>query len=174
MATAESKRVQAHRKQYFDRVSCLIEKGGNALIRVLAIREGVKKAEVIRRSILARAGLKMMPYPDALEKIADVQTQEEADKAIHRLQAHEMSSEIIEQVLEEFAPAEPDEARYQVPVDSDTRFALLKLAGFTEPEIYEVHQRKWLEGEMVTLTGYEIGNIRRMLANMQHIDNAEA
>ena len=71
MATKESKRVDEHRRKYFDRISSLIEKGGNALINTLAIREGVTKAEVIRRSILARAGLRYMPFPDDLKALEE-------------------------------------------------------------------------------------------------------
>ena len=173
MATLESKRVQRHRKQYFDRVSCLIEKGGNALISVLAIREGVKKAEVIRRAILARAGLRMMPFPDAMKDLDAVNTQEEADAAIFRLQAHEESSEIITSLLEEYAP-EPDSAKYQITVDHDTRRVLLRLAGYTDAEIAEMLKNKWGDAEQLTVSGFDVGHLRRMLANIQHIDGEES
>ena len=169
MATPESKRVQQHRKQYFDRVSCLIEKGGNALIGVLAIREGVKKAEVIRRAILARAGLRLMPYPEDLDELAAVETQEEAYAAILRLQANEESGEIITHLLmEELAP-EPDSAKYQIKVDHDTRCTLLRLAGYSNKEIADMLKNRWGDEENVTVSGYEVGHIRRMLANILHL-----
>ena len=173
MATLESKRVQRHRKQYFDRVSCLIEKGGNALIGVLAIREGIKKAEVIRRSILSRAGLRMMPYPEDLDALAEVETKEEAEYAIMHLQRKEERDEIIKHLLEELAP-EPDSAKYQITVDHDTRCTLLRLAGYSNEEVADMLKDKWGDEEQITVSGSDVGHLRRMLANIQHIEEEDS
>ena len=170
MATKESKRVEEHRRRYFDRISLLIEKGGNALINVLAIREGVKKAEVVRRSILARAGLRSMPFPDDLKALAEVETQEEADYAIMHLQRKEEKNEIINKLLQELSP-EPDSAKYDMKIDHDTRRCLLHLAGYSDPEIAELLKNRWGEEQNITASGFDIGHIRRMLANIQHIDD---
>ena len=168
MATLESKRVQAHRRHYFDRVSLLIEKGGNALINVLAIREGVKKAEVVRRSILARAGLRAMPYPDDLEALAEVETQEEAQYALFHLQRKEEKDEIIKKLLQEISP-EPDSAHYNMKIDHDTRVSLLRIAGYSDAEIAEMLKNRWGAEEHIDASGFEIGHLRRALANIQYM-----
>lgn len=169
MATKESKRVDEHRKKYFDRISSLIEKGGNSLINTLAIREGVPKAEVIRRSILARAGLRSMPFPDDLNALEEVETKEEADYAIMHLQRKEEKNEIINKLLQELSP-EPDSAQYDMKIDHDTRRVLLRLAGYTDAEIAEMLKTRWGEEQNVTASGFDIGHLRRVLANIQHID----
>lgn len=169
MATKESKRVDEHRRKYFDRISSLIEKGGNALINTLAIREGVTKAEVIRRSILARAGLRSMPFPDDLNALEEVETKEEANYAIMHLQRKEEKNEIINKLLQELSP-EPDSAKYDMKIDHDTRRCLLHLAGYDDPEIAELLKNRWGEEQNITASGFDIGHIRRMLANIQHID----
>lgn len=169
MATKESKRVDEHRRKYFDRISSLIEKGGNFLINVLAIREGVTKAEVIRRSILARAGLRSMPFPDDLNALEEVETKEEAEYAIMHLQRKEEKNEIINKLLQELSP-EPDSAKYNMKIDHDTRRCLLHLAGYSDPEIAELLKTRWGEEQNITASGFDIGHIRRMLANIQHID----
>ena len=169
MATKESKRVDEHRRKYFDRISSLIEKGGNFLINVLAIREGVTKAEVIRRSILARAGLRSMPFPDDLNALEEVETKEEAEYAIMHLQRKEEKNEIINKLLQELSP-EPDSAKYNMKIDHDTRRCLLHLAGYSDPEIVELLKTRWGEEQNITASGFDIGHIRRMLANIQHID----
>ena len=170
MATKESKRVEEHRRKYFDRISLLIEKGGNALVNVLAIREGVTKAEVVRRSILARAGLRSMPFPDDLKALAEVETQEEADYAIMHLQRKEEKNEIINKLLQELSP-EPDSAKYKMKIDHDTRKCLLHLAGYSDSEIAELHKNRSGEEENITASGFDIGHLRRALANIQYIDD---
>ena len=169
MATKESKRVDEHRRKYFDRISSLIEKGGNALINTLAIREGVTKAEVIRRSILARAGLRYMPFPDDLKALEEVETQDEAEYAIGHLQRKEEKDEIIKQLVEKLSP-EPDSAKYNMKIDHDTRRSLLHLAGYSDPEIAELLKNRWGEEQNITASGFDIGHIRRMLANIQDTD----
>lgn len=89
MATKESKRVIKQRKQNYDRFSVLTEKGGNQILRVLALREGVSIAEMIRRAILARGGLRMLPYPDTLADLEKVTTKEEAEAALVMIQERE-------------------------------------------------------------------------------------
>lgn len=173
MPTKESKRVEEHRRRYFDRISLLIEKGGNALINVLAIREGVTKAEIIRRSILARAGLRSMPYPDKLNELSTINTKEEANSAILRLQMHEESSEILKMLLEKLSP-EPDSAKFNMKIDHDTRRILLRLAGYTDAEVDEMLKTRWGKEENITASGFDIGHLRRALANIQYIDNSDA
>lgn len=154
----ESERVQLSRKQNFDRISTLIDKGGKHLLHAQAIREGVSVAEMIRRAIYSRAGLRMLPYPDDLEALSEVTTQEEAEKAILRLQAKEESSEIIQNLLQQLSP-EPDSARYELKVDHDTRRVLEKICA--------------AEDGSAVVNGFDVGHLRRMLANMKPQDIAE-
>lgn len=172
MATEESKRVTTHRKYNCDRITTLIDKGGKYLLHAQAIREGVTVAEMIRRSILARAGLRMLPYKPDLDALAEVSNQEEAEQAILRLQAKEEKDEIIKKVLHELAP-EPDAALYSMKVDHDTRCALLRLAGLSDPEISDLLRDRWGADEEITGTGFDVGHIRRLLANMKTLHIGE-
>lgn len=171
MANPNSERVQKQRKQNYDRISVLIEKDGKYLVKALALREGVSIAEAIRRAIIARAGLRMLPYSEDMKKfgLPSLETKEDADAAILRLQAHEESSEILQKVLQELAP-EPDAANYNMKIDHDTRCVLLRLAGYTDSEIAEMLKNRWGEEQNITASGFDVGHLRRMLANIQHID----
>lgn len=166
MATDETKRVNQHRKYNCDRITTLIDKGGKYLLHAQAIREGVTVAEMIRRSILARAGLRMLPYKPDLDALAEVHTPEEAEQAILRLQAKEEKDEIIKKVLRELAP-EPDDAEYMLKVDHDTRCALLRMAGLTDQQIADLLRDQWGKDEEITGTGFDVGHLRRLLANMK-------
>lgn len=166
MATDESIRVGKHRKYNFDRVTTLIDKGGRWLLRAQAMREGISVAEMLRRAVLARCGLRMLPYKTDLDALAEVQSQEEAEKAILRLQAKEEKDEIIKKVLHELAP-EPDSAQYSMKVDHDTRCALLRLAGLSDPEIGDLLRDRWGEDAEIMATGFDTGHLRRLLANMK-------
>lgn len=167
-----SERVQKQRKATYDRISTLIDKGGKHLLHAQALREGITVAEMLRRAVYARAGLRMLPYPDDLEKLAEVRTQEEAEKAIRQLQAKEESSEIMKQLLQQLAP-EPDSAQYQLQVDHDTRRVLLRLAGFTDAEISSLLESRWGSEEQITASGFDIGHLRRLLANIQDVAEKE-
>ena len=156
MPTLGSERVQKQRKENYDRISVLIEKGGRFLVKVLAIREGLSNAALIRQSILARAGLKVLPFPDELKKLEKITSKEEAEKAILRLQAKEEGSEIIGNLIEELSP-EGNRKNFEIEASYDLKRVLKKL---TAAET----------GEKVTLSGYEIGIIRRALANVKPQD----
>ena len=164
-----SKLVQDQRKGTYDRISTLIDKGGKHLLHAQAIREGVSVAEMLRRAVYARTGLRMLPYPDDLERLAEVRTPEEADAAILRLQAKEESSEIMRQLLQQLAH-EPDSAQYVLKVDHDTRRVLLRLAGLSDPEIAQLLAGEWGKDQQVTASGFDIGHLRRLLANMKTQD----
>ena len=89
MPTEESKRVMNQRKANYDQISFLIETGGRELIRVLALREGCSGSEVIRRAVLARAGIRQLPYPDKLQMLDGVSNAKDAETAIGELQKAE-------------------------------------------------------------------------------------
>ena len=160
MPTPESERVQKQRRENFDRLSVLIEKGGRYLVNALAVREGISKAALIRQSILARAGLRVLPYPPELDKLKGITSEEEAEKAILRLQNQEEGSEIISNLIEEISP-EGNRKEFEIEASYDLKRVLKKI---TDAE----------SGESVNLSGYEIGIIRRALSNLkvkpQHID----
>lgn len=174
MATKESDRVQKQRRENYDRVSVLIEKGGKHLLRVLALREGVSIAEMIRRAVLARGGLRMLPYPATLEKLETVTTQEEARAAVYRMQNDEEASEIIRQVTSALA-GEPENAEYTTTALSHADIANFKHAvQRIEAAIKAENPEDSVFAPPVTvkLYGREIGILRRMLANIERIDNA--
>ena len=170
MATKESERVNKHRRQNFDRVSVLIEKGGKHLLRVLALREGVSIAELIRRAVLARGGLRMLPYPAELEKLEQVTTQAEARRAVYALQNQEEGDEIIRRVTEAMA-GEPEHAEYTTQLDhadiANFRHAVDRINAAIEAENPE--DSVFAPTITVRLNGREIGIMRRMLANIEPI-----
>lgn len=167
MATEETKRVDRHRKENFDRVSLLVEKGGRRLLQAMAIREGVSMTEMLRRAILARAGLRMMPYPEKLEELAGIETEEEAQAAIRRLQAHEMSSEIIQHLIDVLSP-ESDETGFSVRMDHADIFEFRDAVAKIDKAIQAQHPQDHPAAPPVTvhLTGREVGILRRFLANI--------
>lgn len=170
MATKESKRVIKQRKQNYDRFSVLIEKGGNQLLRVLALREGVSIAEMIRRAILARGGLRMLPYPDTLEELKEITTQQQANSAVYRMQAKEFADETMTHLAEAFG-AEPPSAEYTIKMDHgdiyDFRHAVNRINAAIEAEHPE--DSVFAPSVTVKLYGREIGIMRRMLANIERI-----
>lgn len=82
MATEESKRKLKQRKRDHDQVSFLIPKGGRRLLRVMAIKERCTAADVIRRAIMARAGLERVPDDNLLDKLDTVNTRKDATSAL--------------------------------------------------------------------------------------------
>lgn len=82
MATEESKRKLKQRKRDHDQVSFLIPKGGRRLLRVMGIKERCTAADVIRRAIMARAGLERVPDDDLLAKLDTVETRKDATSAL--------------------------------------------------------------------------------------------
>ena len=173
MATKESNRVQKQRRENYDRVSVLIEKGGKHLLRVLALREGVSIAEMIRRAVLARGGLRMLPYPADLKRLETVTTQEEARTAVYRMQNNEEASEIIRHVTSALA-GEPAQAEYTTELThsdiASFRNAVQRIEAAIEAEKPE--DSVFAPPVTVKLYGREIGILRRMLANIERIDNA--
>lgn len=173
MATNESKRVQKQRRENFDRVSVLIEKGGKHLLRVLALREGVSIAEMIRRAVLARGGLRMLPYPETLAELEHVTTQAEARRAVYQMQNHEEASETIQRVIDGLAD-EPERAEYTTRLDHadiwNFRDAVRRIESAIEAE--NPVDSVFAPPVTVKLYGREIGIMRRMLANIERIDNA--
>lgn len=160
-------RSNRYRKNNYDRVSVLIEKPGRLLIDVLALREGLPKTELVRRSLLARAGLRMLPYPDELaEELANVSTQEEAAKAVKRLQAHEMADEIKHHIINKLSP-EGDDAEFTIQVDSADAFDLRHDFEEITAALADVPDDVFADPVTVKLTGRQIGILRRFLANIK-------
>ena len=148
----------AQRARDYDRVAFTIDKGGSNLIKALAKREGVSLAELIRRAILARAGLRLLPYPDAPEELKDITDSEAARDAIKRLQVAEMGSNIVNHLLSELS-AEPPTEKYTVaPTDADRAELLLTLK-----HIEEAAQA----GGDIKITGLDVSTMRRFLSNIQ-------
>lgn len=158
MATKRSKNTMEQRARTYDRITTLIDKGGSNLVRALALRENVSIAELMRRAILARAGLRLLPYPDKLEELAHVKDQESAKKEIRSLQTAEISGEIVRHVLEELA-AEPPAAAFVVQSDDvekdELRFVLKRISDAAE------------QPGAIKLSGMEVGTLRRFLANIE-------
>lgn len=167
MAKTVTERVDKYRKANFDHVSLLVEKGGRRLLHAMAIREGVSMTEMLRRAILARAGLRMMPYPDKLEELTGIETQEEARVAIRKLQAHEESSEIIQHLINKMSP-EKDEAGFTVRMDHadiyELRDAMARINAAIEAE--GPPSSPMDDSISVRLTGREVGILRRFLSNI--------
>jgi len=178
MATPETERVNKHRKNNFDRIYLLLEKGGGKLAKALALREGVSVAELCRRALYARGGLRAMPYPDALQAMGEPETKEEARAAIYRLQAAEEATEIVKHIMDGLS-AEPAAKRFETVMTSAdiAEFqeavrritAAIDTAKETEPDAQTItDDNQTIKNPVkVKLTGREIGILRRFLANIE-------
>ena len=69
MATEKNRRDMEQRKIHYDQVSFLIPKGGRRLLRAMGVKERCTAADVIRRAVMARAGLERVPNEKNLEKL---------------------------------------------------------------------------------------------------------
>lgn len=157
MPTKESRRVDEHRRKNFDQIPVLVEKGGRALLRALAIRENVSVAELIRRAILARAGLKVWPYN--MERLSGIENSLEAKGAVLQLQREEQTDDQMKVVIEQMS-SEPNNAKYHMVVN----MAELKAVIARINSSLEHYPNS--DAVMITLTGKEVGTLRRMLSNM--------
>lgn len=167
MAKSITERVDKYRKANFDHVSLLVEKGGRRLLHAMAIREGVSMTEMVRRAILARAGLRMMPYPEKLEELDGIETEEEARVAIRKLQHHEESSEIIQHLIDVLSP-ESDGTGFSVRMDHADIFELRDAVARINAAIEAEGPPATPMDDAVTirLTGREVGILRRFLSNI--------
>lgn len=92
MATEKNRRDMEQRKIHYDQVSFLIPKGGRRLLRVMGIKERCTAADVIRRAIMARAGLEKIPNESELEKLDTVETPKDAASALKYCQTVEIGN----------------------------------------------------------------------------------
>lgn len=157
MPTKESLRVEEHQQKYFDRIPLLVEKGGRTLLRVLASCENTNVSEYIRRAILARAGLKVWPYN--MEKLSGIENPQEAKEAKLRLQRDELTDDRLKVVIEKMSN-EPNSTKYFIAVNKAELQALVDKMNET------LTAAPSYEDALVTLTGKEVGILRRMLSNM--------
>ena len=82
MATRESKRVMQLRERNYKQVNFLAPHGTKLLLQAIARKEKCTSSDVIRRAILARAGLEKMPDDANLAKLAATETSREAADAL--------------------------------------------------------------------------------------------
>ena len=165
MATKESERVAEHRRKNFDRISLLLEKGGRELVRVLALREDCTGAELCRRAILARAGLRISPYPGQIQKLEEVQTQQQAQAAIMRLQGSEMASETVQHIIDNLS-SEPSTGQFVAFLSkadiAELSFAMQQI----QSAISAAQKNTKKETIAVKLSGQSVGVLRRFMANI--------
>ena len=166
----KSEFVKRTRKENFDRVSVLIEKGGNFFLRALAIREGTSIAEFIRRAILARAGLRMLPYPEELDQLSDIETQKEAEYAISHFQRREVTDQSYADLVNSVS-SEPTDCDYQISLSKDDAVAMQSMIARINADITTQELSGNDAGQEITLTitGDELAIVRRSLANLMKI-----
>ena len=165
MATKESLRVAAHRDKYCDRLSLTMERGGKELVRVLTLRDDCTITEEFRRAILNRAGLRVMPYPDQLEQLKEVEMPKEAHAAIMRLQDAETASTSRQHIVDSLA-AEPSTREYKAILrDSDTvdLYAAITQIKMALDSAMIIDHRQPVSFE---LSGRGLCALRRLLANV--------
>lgn len=162
MANKESDRVMRKRKVAYDRVSVLTEKDGKYLLHAQALREGVSVAEMIRRAILARCGLRAMPDTgsDLYQRVIESKSADDARTAIRALQFSEFVSP-----PEKESPA--DSVYYTLYLTSEVMRdeyikVLLDLLDIVESANLDGEQRIELDKKRMT-------DIRRLLANIEEI-----
>lgn len=95
MATEKNRRDMEQRKIHYDQVSFLIPKGGRRLLRALGIKERCTAADVIRRAILARAGLENVPNESELKMLDTADTPKDAAAALKHCQTVEIGNKRI-------------------------------------------------------------------------------
>lgn len=165
MPTKESMMVAKSRMR-FDRLSVLVEKGGRHLFRVMALREGVNISELIRRAVLARAGINVLPYPAEFEKLSEVKTKKEARIAIRTLQAIDQTPQ--RQEVAEMYAAERPTSEYTIFLEKRDAAEFQSIMAKAAKAIREFPpgMTEKTSGIPVTLTGKEVIVLRRALANM--------
>lgn len=89
MAKEKNRRDIEQRKRNYDQVSFLIPKGGRRLLRVMGIKERCTAADVIRRAIMAHAGLEKIPKEKELELLDKIDTPKDAALALIHCQTVE-------------------------------------------------------------------------------------
>ena len=89
MATKESKRVMEIKNKNYEQTNFLAPKGIKSLLRAMGRREKCSAAEVIRRAVLARAGLENMPDENMLAKLDKAYTSAEVADVLIDCQAVE-------------------------------------------------------------------------------------
>jgi len=98
MATKESKRVMELRAKNYKQINFLAPHGMRMLLYAMAQKEKCTASDVIRRAILARAGLERMPDDANLVKLYATETSREAAGALIDCQAAEyVEDEMIRQ-----------------------------------------------------------------------------
>ena len=97
MATEKNRRDMEQRKIHYDQVSFLFPKGGRRLLRAMGIKERCTAADIIRRAVLARAGLEKLPDKNMLDKLDKAETPREAADAL-------IDCQIVEYVKGELLP----------------------------------------------------------------------
>lgn len=172
MANKNSERVQHHRKENFDRLPILVEKGNRDVIHLMAKREGLSMAEYIRRAILARAGLRAWPYPatldDMCDGIADAladDSRQPADKIIKDLQQAERKTEYA-QLTAAVIYGEPMDGTFRADLAPRDMADLKSVISLLSNRVKSPSDSE----ESITLSGYEIGVLRRLLANITLVD----
>lgn len=170
MANSETERVNTHRRKIFDQINLLVKKGVKDLYRVIALRENIPMTEMIRRSVLARAGLNMVPFTADLKKLEDVTTPEAAMVAIEYLQTAEQLATLKKLIPKNVI--EPAENEYAVIIkknDEEEFLAIIQkiMAALRDTPQSAVNK---LGGTPVILKGREVGVLRRFLSNIRPAD----
>lgn len=168
MPTPESERVDKHRRQHFDQIAVLTEKGGKAFFRTLANRAGMNVSEMVRTAVLHHAGLNLMPWPHDLAAAGDLDDRREIERALRHLQDKER--DVPWYVYDQVA-ADPYHQTYTATLDQADATALYRFCLDVCKRIREEKakpQSDPLTAETsVTISGRDMAVLRRMLANAE-------
>lgn len=165
-----SARVMEQRAKNYDRFSCLIDKGGNQLIRVGALREGVSMAELIRRAILAYIGLSGIPSGADLEALKAATTTDQAREAIKNLQMNEIHKHLIDEMDQD--PVHPDQfdvISYLLwfdKLEASEYIQAIKNVAYSFGKSFET-ENTGNEYEPVVISRRDVERLRRLLANIE-------
>lgn len=173
MAKKESERIISWRRDNVDRISVLVPKGGKQLLRILAQREGIKITEMIRKAILTRAGLNMMPYPEdfkGLEKIPE-NDMDAARTAVKVLQDMERTP-IRQKTIQEYGIELPS-AEYRLFIDKLDEKIIMDVIHKIVSALRETPKSITgkLGGTPVHISGKELVALRRMLSDVTNTDD---
>jgi hypothetical protein len=166
MATEKNLKDMEQRKIHYDQISFLFAKGGRRLLRAMGVKERCSAADVIRRAILARAGLERVPDKCNLDKLDATETPREAVDALIDCQ----SVEYVKRELRRQGRQIPGEQTTAVMVSSqwykDESLAALEAA---RAEVEKQNQRD--RPRMIELSRQDYDALCRLLANTLVIDD---
>lgn len=170
MATKESKRVMKLREKSYTQVNFLAPHGTKILLRAMAQKEKCTASDVIRRAILARAGLEEMPDAVNLAKLLSSETSHEAADALIDCQAVEHVKRQSPAQIQVIKQTKPEEKATVVMLSSKW-YKDESLAALRNVQKAVTQQNTMQKPRPFTLSRRDYIALCRLLSNADIVDN---